>query len=57
MFVTRKTLDRKIDLKNDQIEQLKDWYWKLSHKHDVLLKHLGLHEVEIPGKTELRKIK
>ena len=57
MFVTRKTLDREIALKNGQIEQLKDWYWQLSHKHDVLVKHLGLKEVKIPELIEIRKIK
>lgn len=57
MFVTRKTLEREIDLKDDQQKQLWDWYWKLLHKHNDLLKHLGLYEVEIPGKTEIRKIK
>ena len=57
MFVTRKTLDREIDLKDDQLKQLWDYHWKLLHKHNDLLRHLDLYEVEIPGKIEIRKIK
>ena len=57
MFVTHKTLDRKIELKDEQLRDLWDWYWKLSHKHDDHLKYLGLKEVKITEKTEIRKIK
>lgn len=57
MFVTRKTLDREIELKDKQLRNIWDWYWKLSHKHDHLLKHLGLEEIKIPESTEIRKIK
>ena len=61
MFVTRKTLDREIereiDLKDDQLKQLWEYHWKLLHKHNDLLKHLGLYEVKIPESTEIRKLK
>ena len=33
---------------------LENKYWELLWKHDGLLDHLGLIEVEIPAKTELR---
>ena len=57
MFVTRKTLDREIELKDEELRDICNWYWKLSHKHDDLLKHFGLKEVKITETTELRKIK
>ena len=57
MFITRKTLDREIELKDQQLRNIWNWYWNLSRKHDALLKHLGLHEVEIHATTEIRKIK
>ena len=61
MFVTRKTLDRElkreIELKDKQLRNIWNWYWELSHKHDHLLKHLGLEEIKIPESTEIRKIK
>ena len=57
MFVTRKTLDREIELKDEELRDIWNWYWKLSHKHDDLLKHFGLKEVKITETTELRKIK
>ena len=57
MFVTRKTLDREIELKNKQLRNIWNWYWELSHKHDHLLKHLGLEEIKIPESIEIRKIK
>lgn len=57
MFVTRKTFDREMELKDKQFMDIWDWYFDLSHKHNDLLKHFGLKEVKIPGTTEIRKIK
>ena len=54
MFNTRKKLDAHISSMNYEINALKDRYWKLWHKHETLLKHLGLTEHDIPASTELR---
>ena len=60
MFVTRKKLDSfeyYIDQNTKEIRELEERYFKLVCRHLKLLRHLGLTEVEIPGKTEIRKIK
>ena len=59
MFVTRKKLDSLLDGQyrslNFDINQLKDKYYLLMRKHDILLSHLGLTEIEVPSRLELRK--
>ena len=55
MFVTRKTLDLILEQKTLEIRNLHYLHCKLWDKHNDLLRHLGLYEVEIPGTTELRK--
>lgn len=37
-----------------EIKTLHDRYWSLWHKHERLLKHLGLTEQDVPAKKELR---
>jgi hypothetical protein len=54
MFVTRKTLDWLLDQRDRDVKAIEDRYWKLWHKHNNLLLHLGLNEVEVPARTELR---
>ena len=54
MFSTRKKLDALRNSTNYEIKELHDKYWKLLHKHELLLKHLGLTEHKIPESTELR---
>ena len=54
MFVTQKRLDRLLRQHDESIRILENKYWDLRWKHDGLLNHLGLIEVEIPAKTELR---
>ena len=54
MFSTRKKLDALRDSTNYEIKELKEKYWKLWHKHELLLKHLGLTEHKIPESIELR---
>lgn len=54
MFVTKKTLSRHIAFTDVEIKNLNERYWSLWHKHELLLKHLGLTECKIPETTELR---
>lgn len=54
MFVTRKEVELIMKLHTNEIKFLNDRYWELCYRHNTLLSHLGLEEVKIPGKTELR---
>ena len=54
MFVTRKRLDRILKQHYDSTRSLENRYWELRYKHNELLRHLGLVEVDVPAKTELR---
>ena len=54
MFITQKDLNTHTNAIFYEIKELQDKYWKLWHKHEVLLKHLGLTEHKIPESTELR---
>ena len=60
MFVTRKkleTLEYYIDRNTKEVRELEELHFKLVRRHQKLLTHLGLMEVEIPGTTEIMKIK
>jgi len=52
MFVTKKTFDREISTLADRLDRVNNLYWQLSHAHDRLLEHLGLHEVTIPAQKK-----
>lgn len=58
MFVSSKRFDERLELiqkyHEQDINRLSERYWHLWHKHDTLLQHLGLSEVDVPAKTELR---
>ena len=55
MFVTRKRFDRLLRNQEEQFKLLHDRYWRLVHRHEMLLEHFGLYETNIPSKNELRK--
>lgn len=54
MFVTKSKLNYLIERQDDSISELKMKYWDLLDKHNTLLVHLGLTEVKLPARTELR---
>ncbi len=54
MFVTRKTLNWLLGERDNDIRALQERYWSLWRRHSNLLAHLGLTEVEVPAKIELR---
>lgn len=54
MFITKKTLDSKLEYAESRLNTLENQYWSLWHKHELLLKHLGLTEHKIPELVELR---
>ena len=54
MFVTKATLDWRLEQRDRDIKALEAKYWALWHKHNLLLTHLGLTEIDVPAKTELR---
>lgn len=53
MFVLKSTHESDFDSLRDDIKCLKDRYWELWHKHELLLTHFGLSENKIPARTEL----
>ena len=53
MFASRKALNTNIHLTNLRIEELNKRYWALWHRHELLLKHLGLTETVSPEKRQL----
>lgn len=54
MFVTKATLDRRLEQRDRDIKALEDRYFALRNKHNLLLAHFGLAEVDIPARTEIR---
>ena len=54
MFVTKSRFDLSLKHTDAEIKSLRESYWALSLKHRTLLAHLGLTEVNVPAKTELR---
>ena len=36
-------------------DQQRDQHWRLYHKHEALVKSLGLKQVDVPAKTEFVK--
>lgn len=54
MFVTQRKIDAAIEYMERECRRIDERYWKLYHKHELLLRHLGLVEHEIAAKTELR---
>lgn len=54
MFVTQRKIDAAIEYMERECQRVDERYWKLYHKHERLLRHLGLHEETVPEKTELR---
>ena len=47
MFVTQRQLERALDNAAERHERLNKLYWDLWHRHERLLKHLGLHEESV----------
>ncbi len=54
MFVTTKRFNQAMNKKENDIQYLNDRYWRLLHKYNCLIEHLGLIEVDIPAKTVLK---
>lgn len=54
MFVRRSMLNDYLKPHDIEIKQLNERYWKLYQKHERLLSHLGLVEVEVQARAELR---
>lgn len=54
MFVTQRQLGRALEHAAERHDRLNNLYWDLWHRHERLLKHLGLYEEKVPEKTELR---
>ena len=54
MFVTTKRFNWLMDRRDSAIQELQNKYYLLLRKHNLLLTHLGLTEVDVPAKTELR---
>lgn len=54
MLRTKRDLDSHINWTQYEIKNLQDKYWSLYHKHELLLKHLGLTEHTTPETKELR---
>jgi len=53
MWISKKIYDRDLKDLKWYLDRADRRYWELKNKHDLLLSHLGLHEVTI-NKTELR---
>jgi hypothetical protein len=53
-FVTQKEFDHMVAYHEKKLDRLRDLYWQRYHAHELLLKTLGLSEVNIPAKVELR---
>ena len=50
MFITK----AKLELLEEHIKVLEDRYWFLAQRQNNLIHHLGLSEVDVPARTELR---
>ena len=50
MFITK----AKLESLEDRIKKLEDNYWFLAQANDRLLTHLGLSEIYVSARTELR---
>ncbi|MFA6204201.1 MAG: hypothetical protein WC710_13575 [Gallionella sp.] len=57
MFNNRRIRSLEIDVEYHQnnLNRLNEYYWKLYHRHENLLKHLGLTERREPAKVILEK--
>lgn len=53
MLVSKKRFEWEMKLIKRDVEVLNVKYWALWHKHEELLRHLGLEEIEMPAKTIL----
>lgn len=53
MYVTQKKFDAAIEYMERECERIEAKYWNMQHRHELLLRHLGLVEHDIPAKTEL----
>ena len=54
MFVRTRDFDHEMADLRAEIKMLSERYWKLYHKHERLMTHLGLYEQERSG-VEIRK--
>ena len=54
MFTSKKELNTHIKWAEYELKDLREMYWSLWRKHELLLKHFGLEEREIPSRKELR---
>jgi hypothetical protein len=48
-------LQQQIDDLKASLEYDRELYWKLYHKHEALVKSLGLKQIDVPAKTEFVK--
>lgn len=54
MFEKQSRLEIKLDNIDARIREVNEKYWELLHKHERLLRHLGLSEYKVPETIELR---
>ena len=54
MFEKKTRLENELEDMRNSIKTLDNKYWDLWHKHERLLRHLGLSEHKIPEAIELR---
>ena len=54
MLVSRSRFDRSLKDTDAEIKALREKYWALSLRYSNLLSHLGLTEVDVPAKTEIK---
>lgn len=55
MFISRKEFDREIQFVNGSYVDLRDKYYALQERHNALLLHLRLREVETPAQSKLEE--
>ena len=53
MFVTKKRYDTNLKNIEYDYKELKQKYWELWSKYELILNHLGVMEQRIPGRVEL----
>lgn len=54
MFGKKRRLEIELEDMKNSIKCLENKYWDLWHKHERLLRHLGLSEHKVPEAVELR---
>lgn len=55
MIVSKKQYDRDAKRMENEIRRIDERYWDLWHRHDRLLRYLGLEEKEVEPSIEIVK--